>query len=204
MFAPMSVRLAAQGERDRQERAEQLKAERERQEKARLEDERNSPKAVQAQFAERAQAIDARAQELHPPIDAQARAEEQRNAELRLIGDQLAERLAPVITAAIAAGFAQIKDGRHTERNVVMHSFHNVGDVVNVLINPGHTPTTATVVSVDPKAPSRPTHLNGVLTNRTGYDAYGSRPDAGRLPGPSMHPANLGSKLYEQSISRSA
>jgi hypothetical protein len=110
MFAPMSVRLAAQGERDRQEREEQLKAERERQEKARVEDERNSPKAVQAQFIERAQAIDARVQELHPSIDAQTRAEEQRNAELRLIGDQLAERLAPVITAAIAAGFAQIKD----------------------------------------------------------------------------------------------
>src|SRR4029077_19257676 len=77
MFAPMAVRLAAQGERDRQEREEQFKAERERQEKARLEDERNSPKAVRAQFIERTQAIDARAQELHPPIDAQARAEEQ-------------------------------------------------------------------------------------------------------------------------------
>jgi hypothetical protein len=116
MFAPMSVRLAAQGERDRKERAEQLEAERERQEKARVEDERNSPKAFQARFIERTQAIDARAQELHPPIDAQARAEEQRNAELRVIGDQLAERLAPVITAAIAAGFAQIEDGQHTEK----------------------------------------------------------------------------------------
>jgi hypothetical protein len=117
MFAPMAVRLAAQGERDRQEREEQLKAERERQEKARVEDERNSPKAVQAQFIERTQAIDARAQELHPSIDAQARAEEQRNAELRVIGDQLASRLAPVITAAIAAGFAQIKDGQHIQKD---------------------------------------------------------------------------------------
>lgn len=116
LFAPMAVRLAAQGVRDRQEREEQLNGERERQEKARVEDERNSPKAVQAQFIERKQAIDARAQELHPPIDPQARAEEQRNAELRLIGDQLASRLAPVITAAILQGFAQLKDGQPAQK----------------------------------------------------------------------------------------
>jgi hypothetical protein len=44
----------------------------------------------------------------------------------------------------------------------------SVGDTVNVLINPGHTPTTATVVSVDAlRHQVVLTHLNGVLTNRT-------------------------------------
>ena len=44
----------------------------------------------------------------------------------------------------------------------------NVGDAVNILINPGHTPTTATIVSVDPvRRLCVLTHSSGALTNKT-------------------------------------
>ncbi|HWY92236.1 MAG TPA: hypothetical protein VNY04_04980 [Chthoniobacterales bacterium] len=113
----MAINLARLRQQDDQER------ERRREEQAReaariaAEAAANTPEALFAQrTAEINEAIAKQQAIERANFDAQARAKAARDAELMLIGDQLAERLAPVITAAIAAGFAQLKDDQHTEK----------------------------------------------------------------------------------------
>ena len=113
----MAINLARLRQQDDQER------ERRREEQAReaariaAEAAANTPEALFAQrTAEINEAIAKQQAIERANFDAQARAKAARDAELMLIGDQLAERLTPVITAAIAAGFAQLKDDQHTEK----------------------------------------------------------------------------------------
>jgi hypothetical protein len=119
MFAPMSVRLAAQGERDRKERAEQLEAERIEREAAQARE--KSREQTDAEFGQMLQATAATAiakvdYGTQTALDRQAAEKAEREAELDRIGDRLAERLAPVFAAAIAAGFAQLKDSKPEEK----------------------------------------------------------------------------------------
>jgi len=109
MFQPMSVRLAEAGERDRKERAEQLEADRiarEAQQAREKSREQEDTEFAQKMLATSADAVAKQQAITQANLDAIARQKEERTQELRIIGDQLAERLAPVITAAIAAGFA--------------------------------------------------------------------------------------------------
>ena len=106
--------IARAGLQYQKDQAAALELERERQEKERIEAERNSPEALRARDIAMMQTTQAEAiakQQAIERANAEARAAQKtaRDAELMLIGDRLAERLAPVITAAIAAGFAQLK-----------------------------------------------------------------------------------------------
>jgi len=109
----MAINLGRLRQQDDQER------ERQRDEQAReaarisAEAAANTPEALFARrTAEINEAIGKQQAQERANYEAQARAKAARDAELMLIGDQLAERLAPAITAAIAAGFAQLRDGK--------------------------------------------------------------------------------------------
>jgi hypothetical protein len=118
MFAPMSVRLAAQGERDRRERAEKLEAERIEREAAQARE--KSREQLDAEFAQNMLATSAEAVAKQQAIeranfDAQARAKAERESELdRLaigIGDRIADRQMPVL-AEILDVLKQLRDSQ--------------------------------------------------------------------------------------------
>ena len=103
-----------------EQQKEQLELERQRQEQARLENERNSPKALAERdramlLASADQAIAKQQAIERANAEAQAAQKAARDAELMLISNQLAQRLIPAITAAITAGFAQLKDNLQKE-----------------------------------------------------------------------------------------
>jgi hypothetical protein len=154
-----------------QQEAERVQLERERQEQARLETERNSPQALAERDramlqASAEQAIIKQQTQERMHAEAATRAKKERNQELQLIGDALAQRLIPAITQAIAAGFAQ---SRTANRRTIKMLPVNAGDTVNVRLSIHQAPTVATVVSVDQiRRLVTVTHGSGALTGKAG------------------------------------
>jgi hypothetical protein len=122
MFAPMSVRLAAQGERDRRERAEQLEAERIEREAAQARE--KSREQTDAEFGQmlQASAVTAIAKVdygTQAALDRQAAEKAEHIADIKLLGAVVASELRPVLAdlvTEIRALVAQLKDGQPAQK----------------------------------------------------------------------------------------
>jgi hypothetical protein len=123
MFAPMSVRLAAQGERDRRERAEQLEAERIEREAAQARE--KSREQSDAEFGQmlQASAVTAIAKVdygTQAALDRQAAEKAEHIADIKLLGAVVASELKPVLAdlvTEIRALITQLKDGQPAQKD---------------------------------------------------------------------------------------
>lgn len=114
----MAINLARLRQQDDQER--ERKREEQAREAARIAAEAaaNTPEALFARrTAEINEAIAKQQAQERANFDAVERQKQERHRELQLIGDALAERLIPAITAAIASGFAQLKENSNGSAN---------------------------------------------------------------------------------------
>ncbi len=115
MFAPMSVRLAQQGERDRKEMAERREAERLEREAAQAREksrEQQDAEFAQKMVASAAAAIAKVDYGTQAALDKAQREKDEHTAEIRLLGAVVASELKPVLTelvTEIRALVAQLK-----------------------------------------------------------------------------------------------
>jgi hypothetical protein len=107
------LRLARTREEHDRQAIERAQLEQELRAKADLE--MQAPEKLQEEFQQKALAampvsfgaVEARKQ---AALDKEQREKDERNEEIRIFADRVADRLIPAITAAIAAGFAQSKE----------------------------------------------------------------------------------------------